>query len=1002
MPATINDRLAVGLCNIQGGLTGLAKTLELQELIFRENLDILGINETNLKSDIDTDTLDFPKKFDFLRCDRRNESGRGGCGLLINRAIRYRLLDLGITFTDVSKIEAVWIHLQDFNLHICCFYRSQNFCKLDVFLDYMTESMMKLQGKKVLWIGDVNVDQNCLSSLEYKKLDITMKLFGLIQTVTGITRIANLNGKITKSTIDVVITNCYSDFLECSVLEDRIGDHQALKCVLDFKVSKASKFQKILIRNQSSNNLKALKNFLGSGSDYSEILACNDVEQATNGLNHHIKTAYEHFCPVKQIKCHSNYLSKPSKELLDAIKKKKFLHKKYKKLVNDLSKIKCKCDKECKCRKKPLRDTLHNKCNNAWEIYRRQRNYTTKLSREVRCSNVVKDLTAKSLKNDLKGIWKTIKYAANLPSKKSSSHCSNLNIHAVNLHFSTIGSITQRSIITHVNDDPMAYMPPPPPPDLKFSSFEEVTINEVKEYVVSISSDKSINDIMSMKVYKYVIHQIIEPFTHIINLSLKTGVMPTACKIASVTPILKNGNPSDPNNFRPISILPLLGKSIEYFVNKQFTAYVEDNNLLSSQQYGFRKNHSTTFLMLDLFDKIFKAKESLKKPAIVFLDVKKAFDSVHHDVLLKKLKHYGVDGFVIKWFDSFLRDRMQFTKVNGAASSILPVITGVPQGSILGPILFSLFINDLGTQCIKSMAFLFADDSALYFNHVTRGDWSNIAQEMKLVYEWFRVNKLRFNASKTSLLVFDKEPSLEVLNIQIPGAQSLSINEIKSQKYLGLVIDSQLSFQDHINYVKTKVAKRIGALYRSKSLLPLKYRKMFVNALMLPQFDYLDIIWYRAGITKLNPIDVLYKKVAKIALDVDIREPTLNVYKNMKWLPLHLRRQLHLSTYMYKIMNDQAPSAFASKFSYVSGGSRDAENCNLYTPKAKTHKSFSYLGAKCWNSLPLAVRTTDNIEKFSQILKTSFMDMISNDHLYQPNNKFDFLYEIGSSQRCVN
>ena len=116
----------------------------------------------------------------------------------------------------------------------------------------------------------------------------------------------------------------------------------------------------------------------------------------------------------------------------------------------------------------------------------------------------------------------------------------------------------------------------------------------------------------------------------------------------------------------------------------------------------------------------------------------------------------------------------------------------------------------------------------------------------------------------------------------------------------------------------------------------------------------------------------------------------------------NLRRQLHLSTYMYKIMNDQAPSAFASKFSYVSGGSRNAENCNLYTPKAKTHKSFSYLGAKCWNSLPLAVRTTDNIEKFSQILKTSFMDMISNDHLYRPNNKFDFLYEIGSSQRCVN
>ena len=992
MPANINDNLSVGLCNIQGGLTGLTKTLELQELIFREKLDIIGINETNLKSDIDSSTLNFPKNFDLLRCDRQNESGRGGCGLLINRTIQYKSLDLNITSSDVSKIEAVWIHLLEANLHICCFYRSHNFCKLDTFLDYMTECMMKLQGKKVMWIGDVNVDQSCIKDLDYKKLDITMKLFGMIQTITGITRIANLNGRITKSTIDVVITNCYSHFLECSVLEDRIGDHQALKCTLDFKVSKANKFQKILIRNQSLHNLKALQNYLGYGSDYSEILACHDVDQATNGLNHHIKTAYEHFCPVKQIKCNSNYLLKPSKELLAAIKKKKALHRKYKTQVNHLQKIKCKCSNICKCRKRKIKEVLLGKCNKAWEIYRVQRNFTTKLSREARCNNIIQDLTVKSLKNDIKGIWKTIKHAANLPSKNEKAHCSNLNINAVNLHFSTIGHITQQSIISNENDNPLNYMPPPT--NYRFSAFEEVTADQVKEYVASIPSDKSINDIMPMRVYKYVIHQIVEPFTHLINLSLKTGVMPAACKIASVAPILKNGNPMEPNNYRPISILPLLGKSIEYFVNKQFTAYIEEHNLLSDQQYGFRKNHSTTFLMLDLFDKIFKAKETHKRPAIIFLDVKKAFDTVNHNVLLKKLKHYGVDGFVIKWFDSFLSDRLQFTKLNGTASSILPVNNGVPQGSILGPVLFSLFINDLSRHCIDSIAFLFADDCALYFNQVKRGDWSNIVIEMRIIYEWFRVNRLCFNISKTSILIFDRETNAETLTIPIPGAQSIILNETKLQKYLGLVIDSQLSFQDHIDYVKSKVAKRIGALYKSKSLLPLKYRKMFVNALMLPQFDYLDIIWCRAGKTKLNAIDVLYKKVAKIALDVDVREPSLNVYKNMNWLPLHLRRQLHLSTYMYKIVNEIAPPQFLNKFAYVSGGSRDAEKCNLYTPKDRSHKSFSYLGTKCWNSIPLSIRTAETDKKFSEILKSSFMNEVCNNSSYQANNKFDYFYEI--------
>ena len=660
MHTLTNNNLALGLCNIQGGLTGLAKTIELQELVFREKFDIIGINETNLKSDIDTTTLNFPKNYDLLRCDRPNDSGRGGCGLLVSKNIEYKLLNLDITYTDKSKIEAIWMQIQDANLNICCFYRSQNFCPLDIFLDYMTECMMKLQGKKVIWIGDVNVNQNCLNDLEYKKLDITMKLFGMIQTVTGITRVANLNGRITQSTIDVIMTNCYSNFLECKVLGDRIGDHQALKCVLNFKVDKASKFQKVLIRNQSVHNLKALKHFLGNNSDYSQILNCSNVDQATDGLNCHIKSTYDYFCPVKQIKCKSKFLAKPSNELLAHIRKKKLLFRKYNRLVEKLNKMKCKCGiNVCKCR----RDVFFKKCETAWETYKTQRNYVTKLSRENRRSNIIADLTGKSAKNDLKGIWKTIKHASNLPCKNACSFSSNINADAVNLHFSTIGSIIQNSIVADDTDDPLEYMTPTP--ECKFSVFEELTVQQVKDFVLSIPSDKSINDIMPMKVYKYIIPQIVEPLTHIVNLSMKNGVMPAACKIASITPILKSGDPNDPNNYRPISILPLLGKCIEYFVNQQLTAYVEENKFLSNQQYGFRKDHSTTFLMLDLFDKIFMAKESLKKPAVVFLDIRKAFDTVNHDILLKKLKHYGVDGFVIKWFESYLQDRRQFTKIGG-------------------------------------------------------------------------------------------------------------------------------------------------------------------------------------------------------------------------------------------------------------------------------------------------------------------------------------------------
>ena len=168
MHAIINN-LAVGHCNIQGGLTNLAKTLQVQELIFREKLDILGINETNLKSDIDTSTLNLPHNFNFIRKDRINNSGRGGCGLLISKSVKYELLELDITYTNMMKIEGTWIELLDANIYLCCFYRSQSYCPLDTFLDYMTECMMKLQGKKVIWLGDINVNQNCITDLDYKK-----------------------------------------------------------------------------------------------------------------------------------------------------------------------------------------------------------------------------------------------------------------------------------------------------------------------------------------------------------------------------------------------------------------------------------------------------------------------------------------------------------------------------------------------------------------------------------------------------------------------------------------------------------------------------------------------------------------------------------------------------------------------------------------------------------------------------------------------------------------
>ena len=208
------EKLTVGHCNIQGGLTGISKCLELQNLIIKEKLDILCLNETNLKSDIDTNTLDLPSNFKFFRKDRHSDNGHGGCGILVSNNLKCRLIDLNDLTSPTDNIEAIWIHLVEPNIWLCCFYRSEKFCPLDSFLDYMTECMMKFGNKKIIWFGDVNIDQNDIKSMSYRKLDITMKMFGMVQTVQQLqhTRVAQLGNKITRGTIAVL--KCILKFFE--------------------------------------------------------------------------------------------------------------------------------------------------------------------------------------------------------------------------------------------------------------------------------------------------------------------------------------------------------------------------------------------------------------------------------------------------------------------------------------------------------------------------------------------------------------------------------------------------------------------------------------------------------------------------------------------------------------------------------------------------------------------------------------------------------------------
>ena len=256
---------------------------------------------------------------------------------------------------------------------------------------------------------------------------------------------------------------------------------------------------------------------------------------------------------------------------------------------------------------------------------------------------------------------------------------------------------------------------------------------------------------------KYISDDIVPTLTHIINQSLRTGIFPNALKTAKITPIFKKGDPHVTDNYRPISLLPIISKVFEKVVFLQMYDYFVENNLLYDSQYGFRKYHSTDYAGLEFTDKITSNLDQGKLPIAIFLDLSKAFDTIDHNILTHKLQYYGIQGTTLNWFKSYLSDRKQYVQFNESTSSHATITTGVPQGSILGPLLFIIYMNDISKVTNKFHFTLYADDTSLIepictFTADMNGNNSEptdaINKELTLITDWLCLNKLSLNAKK--------------------------------------------------------------------------------------------------------------------------------------------------------------------------------------------------------------------------------------------------------------
>ena len=470
-----------------------------------------------------------------------------------------------------------------------------------------------------------------------------------------------------------------------------------------------------------------------------------------------------------------------------------------------------------------------------------------------------------------------------------------------------------------------------------------------------------------------------KPISDIINLSIKLSTFPDKCKIAKLISLFKKGSKTDLKNYRPISLLPLLSKLIEKAIHIQTQEYLDKHGLLYKFQSGFRKKFSTDSCLVQLSDFIINAMDKGLHTGMTLIDLQKAFDTLDHDILLEKMECLGFKKPVIKWFESYLSNRKLFVLLEGVFSEEGLLTCGVPQGSILGPLLFLIYINDLPQALSETASNLYADDTCIYYQHKNVQEIEAILnKEFSSLCEWFIDNKLsiHFGQDKTKSILFTRSKTPEKVNISF---HDHSIRQYNCVEYLGCFLDYNLNGETMARKILKKINDKLKFLYRQAHFLNPSCKRLLCNALIQPHFDYGCTSWYPLLNKAFKKgVQTTQNKCIRYCLDLPSHSHiSATHFRKINWLPVDLRVELCTATTVYKYWNQLAPSYFNDIFTPSLNRYNTRSQMALAIPLRKTalgQKNISFLGPKIWSKISNDLKVVKTTNCFTHGLKKEILD----------------------------